>query len=432
MKTYPHPPLTPYPHSTLNPPQDSEEANSEPTTPSPALLSALLSLPTLPSLTSTTLRFSPHGSRAWDYPSERSRWNLEWPQDSTYRHTLLTTLFTALTSLPTLTALHLDNLLNTTTPSATAPSPLVAPAVLSRLTTLHLSIITESDDAAPEHEIYDPRLHEFIASLPTTILSPDCTSNLRTLALYQTTFHFGFAPKLDLRGVHFPRLKTLALGNYTFTHDWQLEWLRGHRGTLEELYLDDCIVVYYAKMGGLGVDGEGYPVFDGPEGQGGGDEFRFYEMTWARILGYIAREMAGGKGLRKVMVGSSPRWDGWTPRKWTVEEDEGAQKRYAGREWEEVAVGMFKGNYCIFDMGIGPYQFTDGGRPGPGIKMEAYDGGETEAGRRCVEFWGRIGKQEKEDVVALRSLLGKLGQQVEETWEDDVIKVEGLMGRRNW
>lgn len=255
------------------------------------------------------------------------------------------------------------------------------------------------------------------------------------MALYQTTFHFGFAPKLDLRGVHFPRLKTLALGNYTFTHDWQLDWLGTHRETLEELYLDDCIVVYYAKMMGCGVDEEGYPVF-GAGAKEEKDDFRFYEMTWAKVLGYLEKEMVGeeGKGLRKVMVGSSPRWDEWTPRKWSVDEDREAelrQKRYAGREWEEIAVGMFKGNYCMFDMGIGPYQFTDGGRPSPGWKMEAYDGGETEAGRRCVEFLGRIGEQEEKDVVALRSLLGKLGQEVVETWEDDVMEVEGLVGKRN-
>lgn len=236
--------------------------------------------------------------------------------------------------------------------------------------------------------------------------------------------------------MHFPRLKTLALGNYTFTHDWQLDWLATHSATLEELYLDDCIVVYYAKLMECGVDGEGYPVFGPGAREEEKDEFRFYEMTWAKVLGYLEREMVGeGKALRKVMVGSSPRWDGWTARKWTVDEDREAevrQKRYAGREWEEIAVGMFKGNYCMFDMGIGPYQFTDGGRPQAGWKMEAYDGGETEAGRRCVEFLGRIGEQEGEDVVALRSLLGKLGQEVEETWEDDVMKVEGLLAKRHW
>ncbi|KAK0738125.1 hypothetical protein B0T18DRAFT_239557 [Schizothecium vesticola] len=127
----------------------------------------------------------------------------------------------------------------------------------------HVELNTLTDK---KNAIHDPRLHAFMAELRTTVLAPDCTANLRTLALYQTTFHFGFAPKLDLRGTHFPRLRTLALGRYTFTHAWQLEWLGGHGGTLEEVYFDDYIVIYYAKLMGCGVDGEGYPVFESPGG----------------------------------------------------------------------------------------------------------------------------------------------------------------------
>jgi len=56
-----------------------------------------------------------------------------------------------------------------------------------------------------------------MAELPSLWLQP-AANNLTTLVLYQT-FYFGYSPKLDLRGVHFPHLRTLALGNYVFTHD---------------------------------------------------------------------------------------------------------------------------------------------------------------------------------------------------------------------
>lgn len=53
--------------------------------------------------------------------------------------------------------------------------------------------------------------------LPPLWLQP-ASNTLTTLVLYQSSY-FGYAPKLDLRGVHFPNLRTLAFGNYTFTHD---------------------------------------------------------------------------------------------------------------------------------------------------------------------------------------------------------------------
>lgn len=55
---------------------------------------------------------------------------------------------------------------------------------------------------------------------------------------------FGFRPKLDLSQIHFPRLKSLVLGNFTFFQDSQLEWILSHGATLSELSLDDCMILY--------------------------------------------------------------------------------------------------------------------------------------------------------------------------------------------
>lgn len=51
----------------------------------------------------------------------------------------------------------------------------------------------------------------------------------------------------------FPQLKVLALGNFTFSHEWQIGWIaslgqNNGSGGLEELYLDDCPILYKAHQ----------------------------------------------------------------------------------------------------------------------------------------------------------------------------------------
>lgn len=85
-------------------------------------------------------------------------------------------------------------------------------------------------------------IHPFFSTLPSFWLRP-MISNLEHLTLYSNVY-FGFYPKLDLHGVHFPRLKTLSFGKYTFAHDSQLEWILSHGDTLKELYLDNCPILF--------------------------------------------------------------------------------------------------------------------------------------------------------------------------------------------
>lgn len=65
-------------------------------------------------------------------------------------------------------------------------------------------------------------------NLPYTWLRPDVTENLAVLSLFYREF-WGWAPKMDFRAISeiaspFPRLRTLALGHYIFSHDWQIDW----------------------------------------------------------------------------------------------------------------------------------------------------------------------------------------------------------------
>jgi hypothetical protein len=85
-------------------------------------------------------------------------------------------------------------------------------------------------------------VHEFYPQLPSFWLQPTA-ANLEHLTIY-SSLYYGFYAKFDLTSVHFPRLKTLALGNYTFVHDSQLDWILSHGDTLRELYLDDCPILF--------------------------------------------------------------------------------------------------------------------------------------------------------------------------------------------
>lgn len=57
---------------------------------------------------------------------------------------------------------------------------------------------------------------------------------------------FGLYPTFDLSSTHFLRLKSLRLGNYTFCHDVQVDWIISHARTLRELYLDNCTILHEA------------------------------------------------------------------------------------------------------------------------------------------------------------------------------------------
>lgn len=101
-----------------------------------------------------------------------------------------------------------------------------------------------------------------MSQLPILWLQP-AAANLTTLVLYQS-IPFGYLPKLELRGLQFPNLQTLALGNYTFSHDWQLDWLTSCSPVLKNIFLDNPIVIFHRIHVDLLEDDEGYPIFPAP------------------------------------------------------------------------------------------------------------------------------------------------------------------------
>jgi hypothetical protein len=129
-------------------------------------------------------------------------------------------------------------------------------AVLSRIDTLELCIATEEYERAREREIEFLERHQFFgADLVDLWLAP-VQQNLVNLKLYSNCY-WGYLPKCDLRKLHFPKLKSLAFGMMTFTHDWQLDWIISHGQTLESLRLYDCPIVHDAKVAQI-MDSERY------------------------------------------------------------------------------------------------------------------------------------------------------------------------------
>ena len=98
--------------------------------------------------------------------------------------------------------------------------------------------------------------HEFFTGLPRAWLAP-AAPNLTCLALGASQL-WGYILKVHFRGVHFPRLKSLVMHNFVFSHDWQLEWILSHT-SLETLSLFRCQILTDALWFGE-KDDEGYPT----------------------------------------------------------------------------------------------------------------------------------------------------------------------------
>jgi hypothetical protein len=131
-------------------------------------------------------------------------------------------------------------------------------ALLSRLDELELLVVSEEEDN--EYEIRIPERHEFYSrQLRRYWLQPlQEIGRLTHLKLYGS-IPWGYLPKADLRGLHFPKLKSLVLGNMSFTHEWQLEWIVFHGRTLEELALHNCPIIPDIETV-WSIDAEGYTI----------------------------------------------------------------------------------------------------------------------------------------------------------------------------
>ncbi|RSL66538.1 hypothetical protein CEP54_003682 [Fusarium duplospermum] len=159
---------------------------------------------------------------------------------------------------------------------------------LPSLIDLKLLIAIETDMSLHDHIAYYEEKYDFFDHLPGTWLAPSISDNLRVLSLYCADY-WGWLPKMDFRGMEFPRLKVLALGQYVFSHDWQIDWIasigqeNGSSG-LEKLYLDDCPILFQALQASpLDENDPGYPSVSTILAEAETEMFK-YSMRWHHVL----------------------------------------------------------------------------------------------------------------------------------------------------
>lgn len=143
-------------------------------------------------------------------------------------------------------------------------------------------------------------------------------ANLQRLVLY-SDFRFGFFPTLDLTRLHFPNLRSLCLGLYVFAQDSQFSWIVSHSDTLQELYMDNCSILYqvgHTIPGWLGEDGfpvEHPPNADQPYGKSyppwerdNDPTLRDYQTRWHDAFSRFENELPK---LRRFVFGISDEWN---------------------------------------------------------------------------------------------------------------------------
>ncbi|KAL4932109.1 uncharacterized protein BDV17DRAFT_288188 [Aspergillus undulatus] len=199
-------------------------------------------------------------------------------------------------------------------------------------------------------------------------------ATLEHLTLY-STLYIGFFPKCDLRPLHFPRLKTLALGNHTFCHDSQPQWILSHADTLTELYLDDCSIMWEAAV----------------YNEAASDE----NTSERTLLPRDAFKPHPHLPNRKLYYAYASRWADY----FNVFKDKTPAAQALPAE-ERIKIGFHDESYLVFYDGILPSEHT----------QHIYWKVPREGGA-AEDVHGKVLEPSEEDRRALVELLKKLGQE---------------------
>lgn len=137
--------------------------------------------------------------------------------------------------------------------------------------------------ALPEQSV------DFYKLFPDTWLLPAC-QNLKFLYL-SGDMRWGWYPKVDFRHINFPHLQSLALGLFTFSHDWQLEWILSHSGCLRRLRLIACSVLAFADATPQFLDGDGYRMRADDNSNAGTRRHLRFEGRWCYFFKAFANAL---------------------------------------------------------------------------------------------------------------------------------------------
>ena len=324
-----------------------------------------------PNLRSFGLQFNPQceSEEPYHFSIEESplfRWDI--------LRTAFTTLDNASHTTPNFESLSIQNLQNYDDPSL-VQSPVFL-STLSRLKELRLNIVTECDYHCPESKFQIPQLYKFYEDFPNTWLKP-ASQNLESLTIHGDDC-WGYMPKCDFRGLHFPKLRKLELSNYSISHDWQLDWILSHASTLEELILNQVSITSYVYNYGT-PDAEKYPT--NPADMSG-DLFTFEMPTkWSHLFSQFESRLPKLKHFKFGTGGSyiSPSPDSYTCN-WVA--------HFNGEEWDTI--GLFKRRYEVFNREIGPSPWHE--------DLEAFCGDEEDCKLGPVD-WNVIEMERDQDAL---------------------------------
>ncbi|KAI9039225.1 uncharacterized protein KD926_009859 [Aspergillus affinis] len=301
-------------------------------------------------------------------------------QEPDFRESVLESFMESLTSLPRpIQELGLRDLQNLNQTDEALVENIKE--VLRGLHTLRLNITNEHSEGNGENDLEHDEPHLFFSELPSFWLQPTL-ANLQHLTLYSSNY-YGFYPKFDPTGLHFPQLKTLALGNHAFIHDSQLDWILSHADTLTELYLDDCPILYevaiYAKEKTY-LDPTSFGFKDGL----GEKHYATYDKRWHDYFNAFNDKLPH---LRHFRYGHCPFW--W---------DEGSPPF---EQEQHIKLSLAKDRYMVFCDGFGPSPYME--------EMIYREGG----GRARPDCYA-------EDEKALVALCAKLGYKAEPDPDEDL------------
>ncbi|KAH6856870.1 hypothetical protein B0I37DRAFT_85875 [Chaetomium sp. MPI-CAGE-AT-0009] len=310
---------------------------------------AVNSIAKLPNLKSVQIWFSEKcvGAR------EDIQWWEEGEEIESISHRLQTlkTVFGAIrkrradTRTSTIRSLTLKYLQNLPIPDFTSSD--LYKDVIKDINELHLFIAHEYNEHGPDHDLDRIERRTFEPYLQKELLPP-LAHQLRSLTL---TFRecWGVVPAhFDGKGLVFPNLKTLTLGEFVIGHHDQFDWVLAQK-SLETLRLDRCFIASYLAIWNDQWNQWRVPTHDWhqyPEGSFGfldGVQIFGFSGTWETVYDRIR------EGLPKLweFCSAHHRWSNTFDRR------------------EGMGASMSKSRYIVFDSGL---------CPSPWIEVDGYTG----------------------------------------------------------
>ncbi len=238
-------------------------------------------------------------------------------------------------TISTIRSLTLKNLQNTPIPEFTTSD--LYKDVIKAIDELHLLVIHEFREDGPDHDIDHIERRTFEPHLQREILAP-LAHQLRSLTLAFRDRWGALPGYFDGKGLDFPQLRTLTLGDYVIAHHDHFDWVLAQK-SLETLRLDRCFIASYMSVEKprwndwrAGVSTHDWLEY--PEGSFGFLESHVFSFdgTWETVYDRVREELPR---LREFKSGYQMY-----------------HQRFAS--WDDVGASLSVARYIVFDSSMGP------------------------------------------------------------------------------